>query len=392
MFANSLFRVGVILILTGLLWAWIACPAVGQPAEEEPAAVANVEPAEEPDVTATAFRTPIFRLRGVPNMFGDFLFTGGQIYPQVPGGPNGRASFPPIGGGRVKISENNKALPMDRVFFMFNHFQNGIQTTGNLPSASVDRCTIGLEKTFVDGLWSAELRMPFMGSYDYSLTGFGFAEPEAGNLTVTLKRLLCETYYGAVAMGLGINTPTGGGMTGQIGLNTPDTFTMRNDALYLVPWIGFLSAPNDRVFYQGFLQVDIAANGNRVIVTDSGGVTTDFGRLAQQNLLEVDLSVGYWLHRDPRACYLTGLAGILELHYNTTLQDARIMSFAPPVITDRMRLGNIYNRMDIWNITAGLHAAVGDNTTVRVSGILPLGKGGDRLFDSEVRVSINRYF
>ena len=94
--------------------------------------------------------------------------------------------------------------------------------------------TVGLEKTFRDGLWSAELRMPFMGSYEYSVAGFNFSEPEAGNLTVTLKRLIYQSRHSAAAVGLGINTPTGGGTTGQIGANTPDTFMINNDALYLL--------------------------------------------------------------------------------------------------------------------------------------------------------------
>ena len=33
------------------------------------------------------------------------------------------------GGRRMKISENNKALPMDRIYFNFNHFHNVVDTT-----------------------------------------------------------------------------------------------------------------------------------------------------------------------------------------------------------------------------------------------------------------------
>jgi len=383
MLGNSLFRLVVILLLTGLLCAWMACPAVGQPADEAPVAVPDVEPVDQPDLTETASRTPIFRMGGVPNMFGDLLFTGGQAYVSSFPGPYGLASLPPIGGGRVKISENNKALPMDRVFFTYNHYQNGIQTTGNLPPASIDQYTIGLEKTCADGLGSVELRMPFMGAYGYSAPGFNFTEPAVGNLTVTLKRSIYQSYSRAGAVGLCVTLPTGGGTTGQLG---NDAFTIRNDALYLVPWIGFLSAPTDRIFYQGFLQVDIAAMGNSVYFDRAYQ-----GKLFQQSLVEVDLNVGYWLYQNPYAYYLTGLAGILEIHYGGTLDNAQLMQLpmSPP---NFMQLGNALNRMDIWNLTAGLHAAVGELTTVRVGAVVPLGSRLNRLFDGEVQVSVNRYY
>ena len=62
---------------------------------------------------------------------------------------------------RSKISENNKAVTMDRIFFTMNHFHNALQgdtdTSDAIPASdlSIQRYTFGLEKRFLDELWSA---------------------------------------------------------------------------------------------------------------------------------------------------------------------------------------------------------------------------------------------
>jgi len=204
---------------------------------------------------------------------------------------------------------------------------------------------------------------------------------EVGNLRVTLKRLLYASDTSVVGIGLPIGLPTGEDITGE-GISS--TFNLSNDAVHLAPFIGFARIPNDRLFYEGFLQVDVATSGNRVTFGD-----TDLGRLQEQTLLYVDFAVGYWLHRNPCAEWVTGIAPMLEYHYTTTLEDASLVTGTDgyQVLT----FGNTYNRLDISNLTVGLHTELG-KTTVRVGGVFPLGGGGNRLYDAEVQVSINRRF
>ncbi|MBN2296506.1 MAG: hypothetical protein JXM70_29025 [Pirellulales bacterium] len=330
-----------------------------------------------------ASRGPIVRLASVPNMFGDGSENAIRMCDYY--GCTEIKMIPPGGGrGASKISENDKALPMDRVFFSYNHFHNAMETfvsnypTGSLP---IDQYTIGAEKTFHKGLSSVELRLPLLGMPGYATPDFSADGGEVGNLAIILKRLLILTETTAVAAGLGIDTPTGSDITGQ---GIASSYRIHNNAVHLSPFVGGLTMPSNRCFFQGFLQVDVATNDNQVVFGDQ-----DLGDLHEQTLLYADLSVGYWLYRNPCACLITGIAPTLEYHYTSTLQDAD--SITGNDGNQMISYGYMYNRMDISNVTVGLHTELG-KTTVRVGGVFPLGTRAHRAFDAEVQLSINRQF
>jgi hypothetical protein len=312
-------------------------------------------------------RRPIVRLAGMPNMFGDFCGSLTNAPPNV---------------ARGKVAENNKALPMDRTFFMYNHFHNALESIvpGTGPY-SIDRYTLGLEKTFCCGLYSVEVRMPLVGELDYAEPGFQLDTGVVGNLGVGVKRLLYATPTSAAAVGMYVETPTGENVTAS----TPTSHVLlHNDAVHLLPYIGFLSMPGDTYFFQGFLQLDVAANDHRVDVDQ-----VQVGKYHEQNLLFADLSVGRWLYRNPRADRLRDLAFLVEYHYVSTLQDTDLVGIGIPGA--QISLRNLYNRMDVSNVTVGFHARIG-RTTVRVGGAFPVADRENQLFDGEVQVSINRYF
>ena len=391
-----------------------AKPAPAAPAKKAPAAGAKKEPlrpdgepADEPlprparerrvlvpDLGLLAFRTPSLRLASVPNMLGDFFGQGGQIQKtgQV---PFPTADFPAAGGGRrVKIAENNKALPMNRYYLMYHHFHNaltfdpGALAPGGPEDFSVNRFTMGLERTFADDLWSVDVRMPFYETYQIVVPGFGVEGGEIGNLSVAVKRLLAASDDAALAAGLAVEMPTG---SDAIALIDTATVTQRNQAVHLSPYVGYVGLPTDALFYHGFLQLDVPVNGNRIDFVDPVNVQSGtLGILNDQTLLHVDVSAGYWLYRDPDASVLTGFASLLEFHYTTTLQDADIFNTAVP--SGPIQLGNLLNRVDVANMTVGLHAELFNNTTMRVSGVFPLQDEPEKPFDAEIHVMLNRYY
>jgi len=318
----------------------------------------------------------------------------------------GTFSLPIAGGGsRIgKISENDSPIPRDRVFASYNHFQNLFQISETpafppgpttIRQEPIDRYILGFEKTFFDGWTSVEMRMPFMGSIDAQLPSVGFSSGNIGNLTVVLKSLLYMDDTTAVGAGVAIETPTGSDSFTRI-----DTtwLQFRNDATHFLPYIGFVWSPGDPrwgwgngLFFSGYAQIDINAASNAIDVLGPNNVpASSLGKLTDQNLGFLDISAGYWLHRDPNAPRLTGLAVVTELHYTTTLQDVDRIS--GNIGGNTFTLNATGNRFDVLNGTIGIQALMFDASSLRVAGVFPIGNENRRLFDSEVQVQFNRRF
>jgi hypothetical protein len=300
----------------------------------------------------------------------------------------------------VKIAENNIAMPTDRVFFNYNHFHNAlsIQEQSLSPpgpniinQAPIDRYTLGVEKMFFDDLWSCEVRMPFVSSFDAQREAFGVDGGNIGNLAVILKNLLYVGDTISIAGGVGLDMPTGSDVGVRVG-SIPLQF--ENDSFHVLPFIGFAAAPADNWFVTGFAQIDLATCGNEVLFSDGAG-SQSLGWLNEQNLIYIDLATGTWIYRNPDAVRLTGIAIMGEVHYTTTIQNSdQIAAVVPsPFGPTPLVIDNPFNRQDIVNATIALQMEIANTTTFRIAGVFPLGEAPDeRFFDSEVQFQINRRF
>jgi hypothetical protein len=360
---------------------------------------------ERPGLGMLAARTPALRLASVPNMLGDFFGSTAQLRYISPG-PCQECVVDSVvtaplaaGGRRLKISENNKALPMDRVYFMAHHFHNAIDVNpnANLPfgatSSPINRYTIGVEKTFRDGRWSVDLRLPFAHEYRVETDGLRMQGDSMGDFALVVKRLLWSGETSAATIGLGVDIPTGSDVGGFL-FDNP--FVFNNDALHLSPFVGFLLAPTDTCYFQMFLEVDVPTSGNEFELFDPGsGAMESLGTLDDQTLFHLDATAGWWFYRDPNGYGLTGLGSILEFHYTSTVNDADILScedFDPTMNGERLWFGNLLNRLDVVNFAAGLHALIGESTTLRVACVFPAYSRLDNPFDAEIHFSVNRYY
>lgn len=291
----------------------------------------------------------------------------------------------PLGGGMRRFkNEHARALPTDRVFFLYNHFHNALrfQTQNSSTTDSVDQFTFGFERTSDDGQWSFELRMPFSGDVDLAGDGVSVQSNGVGNLVGTLKRLLYSDSTFAAALGLAVVVPTGSDSSVTF-RNSNARIDFENEAVHLLPYLALQSSPDDNWFFHAFCQVDVAANENGVSLVGNG--FTDSDSLADQTLLYLDASAGYWWYQSTDDSGLTGLASVLELHYTTTLNDA------DTAVLNGAFIGNSENRYDVLNLTAGVHSEWSGNTAVRVAVVVPLDRD-ERFFDSETQVSVIRRY
>ena len=201
-----------------------------------------------------------------PNMIGDHF--GGLLLLQTPGfsGFAGATATVALAGGdrRFKISENVSPIPRDRLFFNYNHFENALTDISGV-TRSLDRFTLGLEKTFFDGEASIETRLPLLCGLNSRQTEFGpdNGGDELGNLAMAAKMVLYSTKHGLISGGLAMTFPTGDDFVSIPSFGGP-AVRVENQAVHLGPFLGYLVQPNECWFAQGFVQADFDLSGNNV--------------------------------------------------------------------------------------------------------------------------------
>jgi hypothetical protein len=326
-------------------------------------------------------------------MFGDSVGPDAQFQGSE-GGFEVFTDVPLFASSRSKLSDNNSPAAMERAYFTYQHFHNSLQfdsdpSFGSTPvDRSLDRFVIGWEHLVFDGYTSVDIRLPFYSSMGLAGAPFGVDNGRLGNLLIAVKHMLLVTDASVLSAGLGVDFPTGG--DSSLNLNGTE-FTFVNRAFHFLPFIGFQTLPGERCFLNGFLQLDAAAGGIPVQMTDPFfGVVTETGSFTEQNLFHADLSAGCWLTQDTLGP-LTGLAALAELHYTTTLQDSDVIN-ASTLFGLSATMLNQEGRQDVLNATLGLHAVVRDDTAIRVGVVLPLRTGDDRFFDAELMVQVNQLF
>ncbi len=333
--------------------------------------------------------------------FGDALigdFFGGGSYLIWSDEDGGEETFIlPVAGGdrRYKVTENTSPIPTDRFIFNYNFFANPL-TDANGNVLDLHRYVFGLERTFLQGNASLEFRIPFVnGVNSEQIADFGGPpnrHNEFGNVSMTTKFLLTNSDGWSSTSGLGIILPTADAVV----LTSPFealNVEIANEAYFLQPFFAVQRRPNQFCWINFLTQVDFAAQGNTVTVTDTSSsepVILSSEIYNDQHLLFLDLSMGRWLYQANRRAtrHLDGIAGIFELHYTTALNDTDVVAAGD---STEDTLSNPANRQDVLNATMGLRFLLNGHSTLTVSGVAPLSEGDDRLFDGELSVQLSRY-
>ena len=337
------------------------------------------------------------RLAKVTPMWGDF-FGGLPAIARIPGS----SSTPPSdwgptvrpgqqftlqrGGGaairRFKLSEGTSALPTDRWIFNYSFFND----VG--PLGDVNRYTLGWEKTFDEGLKSMEVRVPF-GSTVRSRQTLGTPlqhGSQIGNMAITYKTIIGATENRLTSAGLGVAVPTG--QDGQLVSDSgADLVRVRNQAVHLLPFIGWLGQKDEKLSWQVFIQLDIDTGGNPIVVLDSDG-PKPAGRIRDANLLFVDVGLNYrWL--EGRDAWIQDISPFIEIHYSGTLEDAPSLDFTG-VNGFQVDVDPQAASFNVVNLSLGANLFTSNGLSIRPAVIVPLQQDfPDRQFDYEVGVQVN---
>jgi len=164
-----------------------------------------------------------------------------------------------------------------------------------------------------------------------------------------------------------------------------------NDAVHLSPFLGFLCAPGGGNTHQGFLQMDVPTNANGLLFTDIVGGDTNRTELIEQTLLYVDYSFSKLLYsagRSSRGSGIQRVLGLAEFHYTTTLEDSDLV-ISDTINNPLFQVTSSGNRLDVVNLTLGLHTEFAGGTQLRLGTVAPITEDDDRFFDFEFQAQVN---
>ncbi len=313
---------------------------------------------------------------------GDYF--GGQIY------SFNSSLIPSNNNGQLKLAENVSPLPRDRIFFNYSLFNRVPLTPGGV---DVSRFSPGFEKTFLDKQASLEIRTPFATTLDNDIFTDGSSSTnklQFGNLFLTLKGLLIGTDRWAVTGGTSLVLPTAED-NNVLGQGGEQILRISNDSVHLMPFLGFMATPSTNTYIQSIVQIDQPLNGNSVIETTSfSNFSSDnnVGTLTDFTMLYCDIATGFWLYRAPSNSRngILGVIPTLEFHWNQSL------TRADSVTAQQGTVNGTVNQFQNLNITSGVTFQLPRQTRLALGYAVPVGNSQDQLFNSELRVMLNRFF
>ena len=323
----------------------------------------------------------------IPNMIGD----GGLLQPRilVPFGDN----FHMLSHG-WKPSENNSAIPQDRVSFNFNALQGAKIGGGRISAKDVQEFRFSAEKTVLGGVASLEVLVPFYNTSRYNIPDLGtFLEgpqtaAQFGDIGFGAKILLLQRERLALSGGVRIETPTS-----QDVYIWPEN-EIDDEIWHFTPYLATQWTNQNRLFANAFAAYRL----NTARMHSSSDLASFYLRDAEYLML--DASLGYWLLHEPQSCGLTGLSSVLELHYMTT---PTTMGDPPGSPLGILATAEAVGKTDYLNLTAGLTGYWNERITVSGAFSVPLrstlsGSPGlfqgntDRTYDWAFLMNMNYHF
>jgi hypothetical protein len=360
------------------------------PQAQAPAPAAAPVQAPSPNQLAGTFGGARGPSSPLPNMIGDFFGTagGGAYYvDSFYGDVDLLAAFPTTPGGlvgRTKIAENTNPIPQDRFFYNYSYFDN----VGIFPGGiQVHRHTSGVEKTFLDGMASIEVRLPVASTLDNNIDLVGDVDTsnwEVGDLASTVKVLLLTRQTWALSGGLTVTAPTANDIDVTIG--GEDFLEIENESVHLMPFLGWLWMPTDRLYVEGFLQYDVDVNGSPVHL-DTRGRSLHLGTIQDTTFQYVDVAGGYKIYQACSPCSRLQSAWLTaECHWNSSLNDP------DEVLAGPLYIGNPgVTNIDVVDLIAGAHFQF-QRASLGAGYAVPVGDSADQPFDGELRVMFNWFY
>ncbi|MCL2709766.1 MAG: hypothetical protein FWE95_02700 [Planctomycetaceae bacterium] len=275
-------------------------------------------------------------------------------------------SLPTMLLSRPNVVEHFNAGAQNRIWADYRHWNNAVSFGGK--SRAVEQLSFGLETQLLRSS-SVELRVPVISQFaSKQMPGTFATATELGNVSVFLKQILCQDSRWTISGGVGATLPT------AEDLRLPTSVRLKNNASYLVSFLGAQWQPNCYTFGHFVVQADFPMAKNEWTVG------THRERVNGQQVIRTGLQLGHWIYRVDHGRHPSRLGAFAEINY--------------AVVTSGYASGHVGGAIDTRK--SALTAAVGvplvlDQLTCTSSLIVPIS-GSDRPFDVGYSFSLSRLF
>ena len=310
----------------------------------------------------------------VPDMLGgsDWL-TGYSV-----GTTDGTTQFtlPTMLLSRPNVMERFNADVQNRIWADYRHWNNAVSISGNgtFESRAVEQFSFGLE-TRILRRSSLELRAPVISQFASKQTADSFASSvELGNVSVSVKQVLYQGARWTISGGGGATLPTAEDYRSPIA-----DARLKNNAYYLVQFLGVQWHPNNDTFGHVVVQADLPIKKNELVFGE------DRRKVDGQQVIRTGVQLGHWIYRaDQHVEHPFRLGAFAEVHYAVVT-----------VGSSRQELGNTYigafdSRKSTLTAAVGMPMVLGKLTCAN-SLILPIS-GSDYPFSVGYGFSLTRQF
>ncbi|WZO97965.1 hypothetical protein EP7_005017 [Isosphaeraceae bacterium EP7] len=282
------------------------------------------------------------------------------IEPGAGGQSQGVIFVPSIRG--FKIADNQSPVPLDRVYYQYNYFDNVNASLNRRVNAQVSqlrvyRNILGVEKTFWDGDASIGLQLPINTlSVVSPIKAYNGYTSSFGDLAIVFKYVFLRDPNGPSLMsaGLAVTAPTGPSSFA----NSPAVRNLHYAGLQ--PYLGYFWT-NESWFVQGFSSIDVPMN--------SADVTLMFN----------DFGLGYYLYQaKEESAWITTIAPTFEVHLSTPLNHRGFS------------LTDLAGTPDVLDFTYGLNTIIGERSRFAFGVVTPVT--GPRPFSYELIAQVGIRF
>jgi hypothetical protein len=305
----------------------------------------------------------------VPSMIGSSAwFTGTRVGRTGAGGYT--FASPTMLLSRPNVAEHFNASVQNRIWADCRQWNNAVSF--NNERRAVDQYSFGLEKK-IGRRNSIELRVPLLYQYG-SAQNSGATATELGNTSVFAKHVWKQGTRWTLTGGVGASLPTAENWR-------PDTSVLKNDAYYLVTFLGAQWHPNSSTFGHIVVQSDMPIEKNELI---SGSARV---KVEGQQVIRTGVQLGHWIYRADHGKRPCRFGAFAEVDY--------------AVVTDRSVYRAVADAGDTVYVSADsrqstLTAAVGmpmvfGKLTCTNALILPV-TGNNHSFSAAYNFSLSRQF